>query len=301
MTSHTPIHTIDLNFQGIPETIAAYLIPHARGAALVECGPGSTLPALTEGLADHGLTPADVTDVLITHIHLDHAGAAGWLARQGARVHVHHVGAPHIINPEKLLISAGRIYGDLMDQLWGEFVPVPEERINILHDNDEVEIEGLVFRALDTPGHAYHHITYLLDGVCFSGDNGGVRLPGTRALRLPTPPPEFHLEKWRTSIQRLRGENIRQIAATHFGVHSDAGWHLDTLARTLDEIETWAEAAMSTAPTRDKFRQQFATWMQSNSVKAGLDSQMIAAYDVAISSQMSADGLWRYWNKFRGG
>ncbi|RME07290.1 MAG: MBL fold metallo-hydrolase, partial [Anaerolineae bacterium] len=202
------IHTLDLNFQGAARAIAAYLIPHRHGGVLVECGPGSTTEALTAALAAHGLTPADISDVLVTHIHLDHAGAAGWMARQGARIHVHHVGAPHLVNPEKLLRSAGRIYGEMMGPLWGEFLPVPEENLNILHDNDEIEIEGLVFRALDTPGHAYHHMAYLFEDTCFSGDIGGVRITGSSArhIRLPTPPPEFHLELWRESVERLRGE-----------------------------------------------------------------------------------------------
>ena len=148
------IHTLDLNFQGIPETIASYLILHPQGAILVESGPGSTLPNLEKSLAKYGATFRDITHVLITHIHLDHAGAAGWLARQGAQIMVHEVGAPHMINPEKLIKSATRIYGDRMDSLWGDFLPVPEEKIIILTGDGELRIGGLHFRYLDTPGHA---------------------------------------------------------------------------------------------------------------------------------------------------
>jgi len=120
----TTIHTLDLNFQGFPGTIATYLIPHARGAVLIETGPGTTTHALEAGVRAHGFTMEDITDVLLTHIHLDHAGAVGWVAQHGARVHVHPRGAPHLINPEKLLSSAGRIYGDDMDRLWGQFLPL---------------------------------------------------------------------------------------------------------------------------------------------------------------------------------
>ena len=125
------IDTLDLNFCGFAGAIAAYLISHAHGAVLVECGPGSTVAALWKRrCSGMGLKTGDITDVLLTHIHLDHAGAAGWLARQGARIHVHPVGAPHLINPEKLLASASRIYGDSMQTLWGDFLPVPEDHLD---------------------------------------------------------------------------------------------------------------------------------------------------------------------------
>ncbi len=125
----TDIITLDLNFQGKTQTIASYLIRHSTGVVLIESGPGSSLPGLQAGLAANGLSVSDVTHVLLTHIHLDHAGAAGWLARQGAQIYVHPVGAPHMLNPEKLLASAARIYGDQMEKLWGEFLPVPENSL----------------------------------------------------------------------------------------------------------------------------------------------------------------------------
>ena len=124
---------------------------------------------------------ATVTDVLLTHIHLDHGGAAGWWSRQGARVHVHPVGAPHLLNPEKLLASAQRIYGDDMGRLWGDFLAVPRDRLIEHADNDTIEIGGLAFTAIETPGHAEHHFAYLCEGTCFTGDIGGVRLNGAAA------------------------------------------------------------------------------------------------------------------------
>ncbi len=189
----TPIITLDLNFQGRKQAIAAYLIPHSTGLILVECGPGSTLPALEAALAERGYSPRDVTHLLLTHIHLDHAGAAGWLARQGADVYVHPVGAPHMLNPEKLLASAGRIYGDRMDSLWGEFLSVPEDRLKVAEDAQEIVIGSMQFLPVNTPGHAEHHYAYLFEDICFSGDIGGVRIPGFPYLRVPMPPPELHL------------------------------------------------------------------------------------------------------------
>ncbi len=301
MTSHPRIHTVDLNFLGISNAIAVYLIPHSHGALLVECGPGSTLEALESGLKAHGFTPRDITDVLVSHIHLDHAGAAGWFAGQGARIHVHHIGAPHLIDPSKLLRSATRIYGDMMDVLWGELQPVPEGQISILHDNDEIEIEGLVLRALDTPGHAYHHMAYLFDDICFSGDVGGVRMrsPGPAHLRIPTPPPEFHLEKWRESIIRLENEEISFIAPTHFGFFDDPQRHLAAVMSGLDEIEAWMESTLQKDPPIERLEAEVAAWENARALADGVDAAALESYEKASPAWMSAEGIRRYWNKFR--
>ena len=297
MNPNTP--TIDLKFQGLLNTIGVFLIHHNHGGLLVESGPSSTLDTLVEGIAARGLSPADISDVFVTHIHLDHAGASGWWARQGARIHVHEVGAPHMLNPEKLLASARRIYGNLMDTLWGEYLPVPAGKLNILQDGDEVEVGGLTVRALDTPGHANHHMAYLIDGVCFTGDIGGVRLPGIKSLRLPTVPPELHIEKWRESIHKLRNEDIRAIAPTHFGIHEDVEWHLDAIEHTLNKLDDWMDETMPEDPTREEVRLKFSDWVNRQAVDAGINAEMIHVLDVAISSQMSADGLYRYWYKVR--
>jgi glyoxylase-like metal-dependent hydrolase (beta-lactamase superfamily II) len=302
MTS-SPIHTLDLEFRGLTGAIAVYLIPHPGGAALVECGPGSTLPALEKGLAKFGFSFADITDVLLTHIHLDHAGAAGFLARQGARVHVHRVGAPHLISPEKLLESAGRIYGELMEPLWGEFLSVPQPQLSVLQDGEEVRVEGHIFRAVDTPGHANHHFAYIFEDTCFSGDIGGIRLAGLRYLRLPMPPPEFHLEKWRDSLEKLRREYSQgaftRIAPTHFGIYEDAGWHLDAMAEALDEVSEWIEKVMPAEPEIQNLRALFTEWTNEVSIQKGLDENLLSVQEAANPSFMSADGIQRYWRKYR--
>lgn len=297
------IHTLDLNFQGIPGSIAVYLIPHTRGAALVECGPGSTLPALQRGLRALGLDFADITDVLLTHIHLDHAGAAGWLARQGARIHVHPVGAPHLIDPEKLLISAGRIYGDRMQTLWGEFLSVPETQLDVVEDNQVVEVGDLRFRAIDTPGHAYHHYAYVFNDVCFTGDIGGVRVGGIRHLRLPMPPPEFNLEVWRQSLERLEQEyaagRFARIAPTHFGVFDDPAWHLKAARQALDEVEAWMLRVMPGDPTPAELEAQFIDWARQRSLRYGVQESVLGPLEAANPSGMSAHGIYRYWHKVR--
>ena len=295
----TDVLTLDLNFQGIPETIASYLIPHSQGLILIESGPGSTLSGLEKHLLEYGYTFTDVTHVLLTHIHLDHAGAAGWLARQGAQIFVHEVGAPHMLNPEKLIKSATRIYGDLMDALWGEFLPVPEEKLTILTGDGEFEIQGLPFYYLDTPGHAYHHLAYIFENTCFSGDVGGVRLPGPPFLRLPTPPPEFHIESWRESIKKLKKGNFSRIAPTHFGIFEDAKQHLKALEQTLTDVEKWMENTLPNIHGKEALRDPFAQWEYSRCEAAGLDDDKLHAYSLAMPLGMGADGIWRYWNKFR--
>jgi glyoxylase-like metal-dependent hydrolase (beta-lactamase superfamily II) len=268
---------------------------------LIESGPGSTLPGLEAGLAKEGLSPQDVTHVLLTHIHLDHAGAAGWLARQGAEIYVHPVGAPHMINPEKLLASATRIYGDRMESLWGEFLPVPEEKLVVPRDREEIKIGNLRFTPINTPGHAEHHYAYLFEDICFSGDVGGVRIPGYQYLRVPMPPPELHLERWHESIRRLQKEKFARIAPTHFGIYDDPEWQLREVEKGLDDAERWLEQTMSEDPSIpiEALRQSFTEWMVEQATEIGLSEDVINAFTVANPPGMSADGLLRYWKKVK--
>lgn len=295
----TSVITLDLNFQGQKGAIAAYGLPHADGIALVECGPGSTLPGLRAALATLGYSLRDVTHVLLTHIHLDHAGAAGRLAREGAQIIVHPVGAPHLMNPEKLLSSAARIYGDMMDTLWGEFLPVPEANLQVAQDAQEIVIGRLRILPLHTPGHAEHHIAYLVEDICFSGDVGGVRMPGYRYLRLPMPPPELHLERWHESIARLRALHFERIAPTHFGLFEDAEWHLAEVDKNLNEASRWLETVMPAGRAIEDLRRLFTEWMHEQGRAIGLSEESITTFDLANPLAMSADGLYRYWNKVR--
>jgi glyoxylase-like metal-dependent hydrolase (beta-lactamase superfamily II) len=291
--------TLDLNFQGRPNAIASYLIRHADGAVLIESGPGSTLPALQAALANEGLSPKHVTHVLLTHIHLDHAGAAGWLARQGAQIYVHRVGAPHMLHPEKLIASATRIYGDRMESLWGEFLPVPEDQLIVPNDGETIEIADLKFTPINTPGHAEHHYAYLFEEFCFSGDVGGVRIPGYPYLRVPMPPPELHLERWHESLARLRQEKFKYIAPTHFGIFSDVAWHLNEVEKGLESAGRWLEELMPSDPSIEQMRQNYSDWIMGEGAQMGLDDDAVRAYELANPLGMSADGLLRYWTKVR--
>jgi len=300
MTTNTKIHTIDLNFLNCPHAIASYLIPYQDGLILVESGPGSTQAQLTQTITTLGYQLEEISHVLLTHIHLDHAGAAGWLANQGAKVFVHERGYPHLLDPSKLIASAARLYQDRMDSLWGEILPVPEKQLVSLTDGAEIQIGSLVFRSLDTPGHANHHLAYILDEVCFSGDVGGVRInpPGNKHLRLPMPPPEFHPPRWRTSIERLKKEKISQIAPTHFGMFDDVEWHLDAVLTELDAAEGWMAKVMPRNLSIEKLRNEFITWVKDKSLLLGVQEITLDAFEKANPSGMSADGMKRYWDKY---
>ncbi len=297
--AHTRIITIDLNFQGKTQAIASYLIRHGDAVILVESGPGSTLPALEAGLAKEGLSPRNVTHLLLTHIHLDHAGAAGWLSQQGAQVYVHPLGAPHLLNPEKLIASATRIYGDRMQTLWGEFLPVAQNQLTVPNDAEEIVIGNLRFLPVNTPGHAEHHFSYIFEDVCFCGDVGGVRIPGYQYLRAPMPPPELHFGRWRESLARLNSLKIARIAPTHFGMYEDVSWHLNTLDETLAAMEKWLEAVMTREPSIEELREEFTRWMEEESRVKNLSEDVVRAYSLSNPVAMSADGLMRYWKKVR--
>ena len=299
--AQTRVITLDLNFQGRPQAIAAYLIRNADAVVLVESGPGSTRETLEAGLAKEGLSPRDVTHLLLTHIHLDHAGAAGWLARQGAEVYVHPIGAPHLLNPEKLIASATRIYGDRMDSLWGEFLSVPDEKLHVVGDREEIEIGDLRFLSINTPGHAEHHYAYLFEDVCFTGDVGGVRIPGFQYLRCPMVPPELHLERWQESIKRLRELHFARIAPTHFGIYDDPEWQLREVEKGLYDAERWIDKMMVEDPNPpiEALRESFTTWMVEQGAAFGLSEDVVKAYGLANPPGMSADGLLRYWKKVK--
>jgi glyoxylase-like metal-dependent hydrolase (beta-lactamase superfamily II) len=298
-----PVHTIDLKYRGIPRAIGAYLIPHDHGVILVESGPSLTLHALQDGLNQHGYTLDDVSDVLLTHVHLDHAGAAGKIAQHGAQVYAHAIGAPHLVNPAKLLASAERIYGNQLRTLWGEFEPVPQSQIVSVEDGNVIDLYGLRFYAMSTPGHANHHLVYIVEDICFSGDIGGVRLGNTRSIQLPTPPPEFHLEWWRQSINKLsdvfRQQGVHWIVPTHFGLYDDPGWHMETIRDTLDALEEWIETNLTDNLPVDQVRRDYADWLQNNPRMNSLPLSITNADTVVNPSGMSADGLYRYWKKYR--
>ncbi len=291
------IYPLDLNFQDVPQTIVAYLVVGPEGPVLVETGPASTLPTLQARLAAHGYSPADIRHVLVSHIHLDHAGAAGWWAQQGACVYVHHVGAPHLVDPSRLLSSAQRIYGDMMDPLWGQTSPAPAERVRPLHGGETLELGGLRFTVMDTPGHAWHHLVFRLNGVAFTGDVAGVRLPGQRFLSLPAPPPEFHLERWQETLRRLSDANLERLYLTHFGAVENVPAHLLALSDLIDQAAEFVRIRVVEGVEREALLEQYMTWTHERAAACDLSEQAFHQYETANPTFMSVDGLRRYWRK----
>jgi len=291
------IYTLDLNFQNVPKTIASYLIIGPDGPVLVESGPGSTIDNLIAQLATHNLQPADIKHILLTHIHFDHAGASGWWAQQGAQIYVHPFGAPHLINPDRLISSATRIYGDKMDVLWGDILPAPAEKVTIVKNGDVIEAGGLQFTAIETPGHANHHHVYRLGDVAFTGDAAGIQIPGFPLVDLPAPPPEFNLEVWEATIDKLVAENFSAIYPTHFSRVNVVDAHFMALKQLLREAALWIKAKMDVGVERDEIVEQFNEWNRSRARQAGLNDDAIHQYETANPWYMSVDGIMRYWWK----
>lgn len=296
MMTHV-IHTLDLHFQDTAETIAAYLVEGPDGLVLIETGPGSTLPALQAQLHQHGVQPADIHRVIVTHIHFDHAGAAGWWAQQGATIYVHHFGAGHLINPEKLMASATRIYGDQMDSLWGQLLPAPAEKVVPLFDGDTIEAGGLAFTAVETPGHARHHHVIRLGNVAFTGDAGGMKLGQRPLLDIPAPPPEFDLEAWQLSLDKLLGMGLERIYPTHFGAVENVTEHLLAIKKLVDESAQFVQEKMAAGVERDELIAQYTAWNHGRAYAAGLSDESIRKYEIANPLYMSVDGMMRYWQK----
>jgi glyoxylase-like metal-dependent hydrolase (beta-lactamase superfamily II) len=280
---------------GGPGFIASYLIEDGGELALVEAGPASTLGALLAGIRAAGHHPADLSHILLTHIHLDHAAGAGQLARiaPNAAVHVHPLGAWHLANPSRLLASAGRLYGERMEEMWGTMLPVPAERIRTPEDGSAVRVGGRSLVALETPGHASHHFAFHDPdaGLVFTGDVGGIRLERAPHVRPPTPPPELDTPAWLASIARLRALEPRMLLPTHFGAIEDAAWHLDDLEARLRD---WTrQAATHAAADPAAFAAHLQRAGDAELLAATGDADLVRRYAESIPYDMMAAGLLR--------
>ena len=291
------IHAIDLELMGTSGVVGAYLIPSSTGHILVDCGPGATIQKLYAGISRLGFETTDVKHLLLTHIHLDHAGAAGQLARElGLMVYVHKHGSSHLLRPERLIESATRIYGTMMDVLWGTFEPVPENQLIILEGGETLNISGLEFQALYTPGHAIHHLAYFVNESVFSGDVGGVRLQGANHVVAPTPPPDIDFEVWHSSIQTLRKLEAKRILVSHYGEFSDVPSHLDALENNLNALEQLSLEVMRAGGGRDEIAEQIEKLLEQ---AVSSDASLVSRYMLATPHLMAADGLVRYWQRKR--
>jgi glyoxylase-like metal-dependent hydrolase (beta-lactamase superfamily II) len=269
---------IDLFHTGVARTVGAYLLDTSGGLSLFDCGPASCVPALKAGLAERGYELRDVKRLLLSHIHLDHAGAAGVLVREHPEltVWVSEIGAPHLVDPSRLERSARRLYGDTFDDLWGELAPVPEANVRIASDR----VAGLeVFPA---PGHASHHVCYFDGTTLYSGDAAGVRIQPSRIVLPPTPPPDVDVEGWYRTLEEIERRAPERLALIHFGLADDVSRHLGELRERLD---AWAGRVEEGAS-----EEEFVA-----AAKADLPAEEAEDYDRAMPFWQSYQGLKRYW------
>jgi glyoxylase-like metal-dependent hydrolase (beta-lactamase superfamily II) len=274
---------IDLLHLGRPRSIGCYLLETDDGPALFDCGPSTTIDALKAALAVDGLGLADVRHLLLSHIHLDHAGAAGALVREhpALQVHVSEIGAPHLVDPSRLERSARRLYGDAFDELWGEVAPVPAGNVHVVGEH----VLGL--DCFPTPGHASHHVSYLdSDGTLYAGDAAGVRIQPGRYVMPPTPPPEFDLDLWQRTIDEMELREPDRLALVHFGVADDPQRHFADLRL---ELYDWAEFVLGGASP-----EEFVAYGRAELANAGEDT---ATYDEAMPLWQSYLGLARWAEK----
>ena len=295
---------IDLQFQGVPGVIAAWLLRGGGRTALIETGPSSTLPALRAGLAAAGTSLAELDDVIVTHIHLDHAGAASHVAQEApqATIHVHPAGAPHLIDPARLWASASRIYGDQMETLWGDAGPVAANRVHAVADGERLAVAGRELTVLFTPGHAGHHIALHDPGrdAIFTGDAAGVRVPGSDYVCPPVPPPELDIPLWDQTISRLRDLGARRLFLTHFGASEDPD-HLTELTAHLDDFRDLARDVLGRGGDQADLTAALHDHVAAAiSERAGLpeaDPAVMRELELATPSYMAAMGLARYLTK----
>jgi glyoxylase-like metal-dependent hydrolase (beta-lactamase superfamily II) len=270
---------IDLLHQGAERTVGVYVLDTEHGVALFDCGPSSCIPALKSGLAERGLALGDVRHLLLSHIHLDHAGAAGALVREHPelQVWVSEIGAPHLVDPSRLERSARRLYGDTFDELWGELAPVPEQNVHAVGDR----AAGL--ECFPAPGHASHHVCYFDGATLYAGDAAGVRIEPSSHVLPPTPPPDVDVEAWYRTIEEIERRAPERLALIHFGVADDVSRHLTKLRERLD---TWARRVEEGVS-----EEEFVV-----AAKADLPEGEGEAYDRAMPFWQSYAGLKRYWD-----
>lgn len=289
------VEIIDLDFQGIRNGIAAFLVRGAEGAILIECGPESTRGTLFEKLGALGVPPNELKALFVTHVHLDHAGAAGGFAAEGVPVYVHSRGARHIVDPARLVESARGVYGETYDTLWGEMIPAPSGLVRPLNDEEIVEVAGLAVRAIETPGHAFHHHAYQIEDWIFAGDAAGARLPGESFISVTSAPPQFHLEHTLASIDRIAALEPSALYLTHFGAVPDPQAHLSTYRDAVELNAEFIRQRVIEGYTGEALQIAYEAFQLEQAYRLQLPPALWPDLEKINGSAMCAEGMGRFW------
>ena len=292
------IHVLDTKHLDRPGIIAATALETDDGIALFDTGAAATFNNISAAMRAAGFSPNDVRHVFLSHIHLDHAGAAWCFAEQGATIHVHPRGARHLVDPSKLMESATRIFGDDMGKLWGEMRPIPADKVKVTDDRTAVRVGQFEVRSLDTPGHASHHNIYHWDDNIFGGDVAGVRLDDGPPVP-PFVPPELHIESWLESIERMRALQMTRLCLPHFGlVEGDLAAHCDALAERVQRWANWFRDELRKGRKESELIPDFAQYEARDIMESGAADDRVANYETADPSFMAVTASIRYWQKF---
>ncbi len=292
------IHVFDTRQLGRPGIIASTAVETSEGLVLFDTGPESTFPNVSQQLVEAGFAAKDVRHVFLSHIHFDHAGAAWRFAELGATVYVHPRGAPHLIDPSRLIDSATRIYGGEMEKLWGRFAPIPEQRVRVMQDMELARVGSLEVRAIATPGHASHHNVYQWEDNVFGGDVAGVRLGGGPPVP-PFVPPELHIESWQESISKIRALKANKLYLPHFGlVEGPVSAHLDALSERIDRWAAWFRDRIRRGQDDQQLNSAFSEQVGQELKTEGASAGEIQDYECADPSFMAVGAAVRYWQKY---
>ena len=292
------IQVLDTHQLGASGIVAATALGTKDGLVLFDTGPESTFDNIAAELSRIGFGPADVRHVFLSHIHFDHAGAAWRFAELGATIYVHPKGAPHLIDPAKLVASAERIFGADMQRLWGRIAPVPERNVRVLDDGDRVRIPPFDIRAIETPGHASHHHVYAWEDNLFGGDIAGVRLGNGPPLP-PFVPPDLHIESWLESLEKIRAMNPAKLYLPHFGLVPDSvSAHLDAMEERVRRWSAWFLDRIRSGADEQQLISAFADYEKAELLAEGADETLVDDYEAADPSYMAVPAALRYWRKY---
>lgn len=297
----TDIHTLDLEFVGAPGIIASFLAPVEDGFVVFDTGPASAVDVFERRVNEVGYDLDRLQGVFATHVHLDHAGGAGVLARKtGCPVYSHPIGAPHLCHPEnKLLPSAERLYKEMMIPLWGVTEGVPDSQLRSIENGDSVAVGGLEVKAHHTPGHAVHHVAWQIGDAVATGDVAGVRFPGATHVLPPMPPPDIDVGNWQASLAVLRKVAPSRLLLTHFGAFEDAARHLDELEERLLRWTEIARRIVAEGGDREALGAALAEEDEREMANAKVPAEAVVRYRKLCPVKESSAGLYRYCNQER--